>query len=77
MGQTLALLELKIALVLTVREINVVPAYAEWDALHLKKGARGRTEIINTVNGNRAYQAKKGAAHPADGFPIKVDLRQL
>lgn len=75
-GQTLALLELKIALVLTVREVNVVPAYAEWDALHPKKGARGKAGVINTVDGNRAYQAEKGAAHPADGFPVRVELRR-
>lgn len=71
-GQSLALLELKIALVLTAREINVVPAYEEWDALHQKKDA-GR---VKTVDGNRVYQAEKGAAHPADGFPVRVELRR-
>lgn len=75
-GQSLAMLELKIALVLTVREINVVPAYAEWDTLHPKKAARGKGEVINTVNGHRAYQAEKGAAHPANGFPVRVELRR-
>ncbi|ROW01345.1 hypothetical protein VMCG_05886 [Cytospora schulzeri] len=76
-GQTLALLELKIALVLTAREINVVPAYEEWDALHPKKGSRRNGgQIINTVDGNRAYQEEKGAAHPADGFPVRVELRK-
>lgn len=75
-GQSLALLELKIALVLTAREINVVPAYEEWDALHPKKGARGKAGIVNTVDGNRVYQAEKGAAHPADGFPVRVELRR-
>lgn len=69
-GQSLALLELKIALVLTAREINVMPAYEEWDALHPKKGH------VNTVDGNRAYQEEKGAAHPADGFPVRVELRK-
>ncbi|KAK7740893.1 hypothetical protein SLS53_004956 [Cytospora paraplurivora] len=40
--QTLALLELKIALVLTAREINVMPAYENWDALHPKRGGGGK-----------------------------------
>ncbi|KAJ4423726.1 hypothetical protein N0V82_001612 [Gnomoniopsis sp. IMI 355080] len=74
-GQTLALLELKIALVLTVREVHVVPAYKEWDALHPKKSRNG-AQLIKTVNGNRAYQEEKGAAHPADGFPVIVELRK-
>ncbi|ROV93812.1 hypothetical protein VMCG_08763 [Cytospora schulzeri] len=69
-GQTLVMLELKIALVLTAREIDVVPAYEEWDALHVKDD-----KIIKTVNGNRAYQEEKIAAHPADGFPVRVVLR--
>ena len=75
-GQSLALLELKIARVLTVREINVMPAYEEGDALHPKKGARGMAVYASTVDGNRAYQAEKGAAHPADGFLVKVQLRK-
>lgn len=69
-GQTLVMLELKIALVLTAREIDVVPAYEEWDALHVKDD-----KVIKTVNGNRAYQEEKIAAHPADGFPVRVVLR--
>lgn len=75
-GQSLALLELKIALVLTVREINVMPAYEEWDTMHPRKGAGDKAGFVNTVDGNRAYQAEKGAAHPADGFPVRVGLRK-
>ncbi|KAK6224255.1 AflN/verA/monooxygenase [Colletotrichum tabaci] len=69
-GQTLAMLELRIALAMTVREFSLTPAYDEWDELHPKTG-------INTVNGNRAYQAIKGGggAHPADGFPVKLAVR--
>lgn len=75
-GQSLALLELKIALVLTAREVNVVPAYEEWDKLHPKKGTGGKAGLVKTVDGNRVYQAEKGAAHPADGFPVRVELRR-
>jgi len=69
---------LKIALVMTAREINVVPAYEEWDALHAKKGAvaGAKAGLVDTVDGNRAYQQEKGAAHPADGFPVRVELRR-
>lgn len=69
-GQTLAQLELKVALVMTVRSFKVTPAYEEWDELHPRKG-------IKTVDGNRAYQAEMGGggAHPVDGFPVQVKLR--
>ncbi|KAH8894133.1 cytochrome P450 [Thozetella sp. PMI_491] len=70
-GQTLALLELRIALVMTLREFQIEAAYEEWDTLHPRPG-------IKTVNGNRTYQAEKGGggAHPADGFPVRVSQRQ-
>jgi len=69
-GQTLAQLELKIALVMTVRMFDITPAYEEWDKLHPRKG-------IKTVDGNRAYQAEMGGggAHPVDGLPVRVTLR--
>lgn len=70
-GQTLALLELRTALVMTMREFQFTPAYDEWDKLHPRIG-------IKEVNGNRAYQAEKGGggAHPADGLPCTVVLRE-
>ncbi|TEA19169.1 putative sterigmatocystin biosynthesis P450 monooxygenase stcS [Colletotrichum sidae] len=70
-GQTLAMVELRVALVMTAREFNIKPAYDEWDRIHLRRG-------IKTVNGDRAYQAVKGGggAHPADGFPVTVELRE-
>lgn len=69
-GQTLALLELRIALVMTMREFEITPAYDVWDKSHPRDG-------IKEVNGNRAYQAEKGGggAHPADGLPCTVVLR--
>ncbi|KAK7926459.1 AflN/verA/monooxygenase [Apiospora marii] len=73
-GQTLAQLELKVALVMTARMFDIVPAYDEWDAMHLR--ASGNS--VKSVDGNRAYQAEMGGggAHPADGFPVRVTLRQ-
>ncbi|KAF1837475.1 cytochrome P450 [Decorospora gaudefroyi] len=70
-GQTLAQLELKVALVMTVRMFDIAPAYEEWDTLHPRKG-------VKTVDGNRAYQAEMGGggAHPVDGFPVRITLRE-
>jgi cytochrome P450 len=70
-GQTLAHLELKVALVMTVRTFDIEPAYDELDALQGMKG-------LKTVDGNRVYQAALGGggAHPADGFPVRVRLRK-
>lgn len=73
-GQTLAQLELKVALVMTVRMFDVMPAYDDWDALHPRRSGNS----VRSVDGNRAYQAEMGGggAHPADGFPVRVTLRQ-
>ncbi|KAF6834222.1 afln vera monooxygenase [Colletotrichum plurivorum] len=68
-GQTLAMIELKVALAMTAREFRIAPAYGEWDRLRPRRG-------IKTVNGDRAYQAMVGGggAHPADGFPVRIQL---
>lgn len=69
-GQTLATLELRIALVMTLRMFDITPAYDEWDRLHPRKG-------ITTVEGHRIYQAEMGGggAHPVDGVPVRVTMR--
>ncbi|KAL4789090.1 cytochrome P450 [Aspergillus venezuelensis] len=68
-GQGLALLELKVALVMTLRQFRITPVYDEWDETHPR-------ESVKHVNGHRAYQAEKGGggAHPADGVPCRVTL---
>jgi sterigmatocystin biosynthesis cytochrome P450 monooxygenase len=66
-GQELAMLELRIVLVMTAREFDIVTVYEEWDTLHPKKQPRH-------VNGDRAYQILNGAAHPCDGLPCRVSL---
>ena len=70
-GQTLARPELRLALVMTARMFDIIPAYDEWDRLHPPTGTK-------TVDGNRVYQAELGGggAHPADGFPVRVTLRE-
>jgi cytochrome P450 len=67
-GQTLAMLDMKIALAMLLREFDVNDAYDEFDRLNKTRG-------IKTVNGERAYQVSQGAAHPADGFPCRVSFR--
>lgn len=70
-GQTLAQMELKVALAMTVRMFDIAPAYEEWDEMHPTKG------LLKTVQGDRVYQAEMGGggAHPVDGFPVTVTLR--
>lgn len=66
-GQDIAMLELKLVLIMTVRDFEVNSVYDEWDQLNPIKGTRN-------VNGDRAYQILSGAAHPSDGLPCRVSL---
>lgn len=67
-AQLQVMVVLKAILALTVREFDIIPSYDEWDAKHPRKG-------IKTVDGIRAYQIDEGAAHPADHFPCRVQVR--
>ncbi|KAI9794418.1 MAG: hypothetical protein M1816_005488 [Peltula sp. TS41687] len=64
-GQELAMLEMKIAMVMTLREFDVKAAYEEWDMLKSKGGRK-------TVEGERAYQII--LAQPSDGLPCRVKM---
>ena len=66
-GQELAMMELKIVLIMTLREFEIRSVYDEWDQLHPTKGPK-------TVNGDRAYQILAGSAHPNGGLPCRVRL---
>ena len=70
-GQELALLEVKIILVMVMREFEVKDAYAEWDA-----SRSGSKAGVRDVRGDRAYQVLLGSAKPNDGYPCKVNLRE-
>ena len=83
MGQDIAMLQLKVILVLTVRKFKVTPAYEEWDNLQVDQKRSGwvRRIIVGAnrvekreVNGERAYQAETGGARPAFGYPCRVEL---
>ena len=68
-GQDLVMVEMEVALVMTVREFDFQPAYDEWDAAHPRKGLR-------TFRGDRAYQVEAGSAHPSDKYPCRVSIRK-
>ncbi|KAI9884809.1 MAG: hypothetical protein M1823_003398 [Watsoniomyces obsoletus] len=65
-GKELAMLEVKMIMALTLRELDVKGAYEEWDRM------KGRGKGGRNVNGERAYQIQLGTAHPSDGFPCRV-----
>ncbi|RAR07338.1 glycosyltransferase family 1 protein [Stemphylium lycopersici] len=67
-GQTLAMLDIKITFAMTVCELDIHDRYDEWDWMHPSSG-------VKTVFGERAYQVPLGAAHPVHGFPCKVTAR--
>ena len=64
-GQELSMLEIKIVMVMTLREFNIKSSYKEWDQARGQQGTK-------SVNGERAYQVLHG--RPADGFPCKITL---
>ena len=66
-GQDLAMLEIKLVMVMTVREFDIQASYDEWDRVNGKTGVR-------TVNGERAYQVLDGTVRPAEGFPCRVSV---
>ncbi|KAI4195282.1 MAG: hypothetical protein LQ346_003485 [Caloplaca aetnensis] len=68
-GQELAYIELKIFMVLTLRNFDIRAAYEEQD---LRKG---KDNSAHTLNGDRAYQILIATAKPAGGFPAKVTRR--
>jgi hypothetical protein len=63
----MTMLDIKITLVMTVREIDVKDQYMEWDRVDPYQG-------INTVHGERAYQVSQGASHSVHRFPCRVTL---
>ena len=66
-GQELALLELKVVMVMTLRSFNITASYDVWDRVH-------GTKEPKTVNSERAYYALKGTTRPVDGFPCRVTV---
>ena len=67
-GQGLVMIDIKVVLVMTVREFDIAPMYSELDRLKPESAKR-------TVEGERVYQIEEGAAHPVQHYPCKVTLR--
>jgi cytochrome P450 len=65
-GQELALTEIKLILALTIREFDIIDAYADFDKI---RGSSGNMK----VNGQRAYMVRiGGGGHPADSYPCRA-----
>ncbi|KAL8870388.1 MAG: hypothetical protein Q9174_003560 [Haloplaca sp. 1 TL-2023] len=69
-GIELAYIELKIFMVLTLRDFDIGPAYEEQDTID------GKDRSMHTVNGDRAYQVLYATAKPILGYPAKVIRRK-
>ena len=67
-GQELSLLEMKLALAMTVRKFDFSARFEEWDQIHRRKRP-------TTINGDSAYQTLDGTNRPRNGFPCRVTLR--
>lgn len=75
-GQTLVYNELRVAVILTCRDLEITDAYDDFDRERESQlGAWGRWkrtvfgEPLKTLHGDRAYQTDSGGAHPVDGYP--------
>lgn len=71
-GQELALLELKLALVFTVRELDFDFNYDLWEGMKTEKTAGA---VPDTVNGERTYRCGDGIGSVKDDLPMRVRLR--
>lgn len=65
-GQELALLEMKVVMVMVLREFDIRSVYDEWDQLHPRAGPK-------VVAGERAYHTASGG--PSEGLPCRVQRR--
>ncbi|PQE13973.1 cytochrome P450 71B25 protein [Rutstroemia sp. NJR-2017a BBW] len=74
-GQELALLEMKIILALTLRELDIQADYETWDR---KLGRAKPGDILDGrrgMFGERAFQELIASAKPHDGLPARVTRR--
>lgn len=65
-GQELALIDMKIAMILVMSMFDIEIAYAEID--------RQKPRSPNNVNGERAYQSTSAA--PSEGLPCRIKVRE-
>lgn len=68
-GMELAMVELKMALVLTVREVEVVTALEDWDRQHgTDSGMRP------TLFGDKIFQGAVGLGPPTESLPVRTRI---
>ena len=72
MAEGLVMTELKVVLAIVLSRFDFTEAYEEHDRVHRVGSKRPRT-----YKGERAYQIEEGAAHPVDGYPCKVYVRNM
>ncbi|KAG5302580.1 sterigmatocystin biosynthesis P450 monooxygenase StcS [Histoplasma capsulatum G186AR] len=72
-GQELAMLEMKLVLVFTVRELDFDFNYEQWDVVQKKDTT---SVAADTVNGERAYRCGEGIGAIKDDLPVRVRFRR-
>jgi cytochrome P450 len=79
-GQNLSLIELRVALVMTVRTFRIEPAYEEWDAARPQGMIGNLLENLGLKDGRReldgemVYPIEKGGSNARDGYPCRITL---
>ncbi|KAI9799980.1 MAG: hypothetical protein M1833_003509 [Piccolia ochrophora] len=79
-GQELAVLEVKVVMVLTLRAFDVWADYDADESADADKGVDAakkgpKKDVVREVDGDRAYQALIATAKPAEGMPARVKRR--
>ena len=77
-GQELAVIEMKIILIMTLRKFDIRAAFEDLkllrgDGSHWPNDDSG----IQEVYGDEAYQVMLGSAKPREGMPARVSLRKV
>ncbi|KAF2649458.1 cytochrome P450 [Lophiostoma macrostomum CBS 122681] len=82
-GQTLAIMEMKIALAMTARTFVIEPAYEEFQSIQRNRKSwlmsvavsmLPRKAQMNTYRGDVVFQTEKAGAHPSEGYPCRITL---
>ncbi|KAG4438810.1 hypothetical protein IFR05_005701 [Cadophora sp. M221] len=74
-GQELAVLEMKIIMVMTLRDFDISSAYEEWDRMLGREKPGEMLDGRRGMFGTRAYQQMKTTAKPSDDMPARVKRR--
>lgn len=73
-GQDVAFLLVKVALVMTVRRFAVRPTYEESKEQQAGKNGNEKVDEVLNVGGEKANQTENGGTHPALAYPCRVDM---